>query len=175
MILIAGVAPLMAELNEIDDFEGIGKAIDQASDLTARYLIDRSSLSATAGHVLNRLHREGPSRITVLAAKEGVTQPTMTQQVQRMERQQLVTRLADPGDGRVALVAITETGVDYLNAQKDIRRKRLSALLSTLTDEQARALKLATDVALPILEQLTSMADADASSVCRPCVIDPSA
>ena len=53
---------------------------------------------------------DGPTRLTTLAAKEGVGQPSMTQLIQRLERQDLVTRLADPEDGRAALVAITDAG-----------------------------------------------------------------
>ena len=79
-------------------------------DLTARFLTDRADLSATAAYALNRVCREGPIRLTTLAAKEGISQPSMTQLIQRLERQGLVTRLADPEDGRATLVGITAQG-----------------------------------------------------------------
>src|ERR1700754_3238581 len=87
----------------------IGETLDQAGDLAIRYLSDRAGLTLAGSFVLNRLHREGPSRLTALAAKEGVSQPSMTQLIQRMERHGLVSRMTDPEDGRVALVAITES------------------------------------------------------------------
>lgn len=139
----------------------IGETLDQASDLAIRYLSDRSGLTLAAGFVLNRLHREGPSRLTALAAKEGVSQPSMTQLIQRMERNDLVTRLPDPEDGRVALVAITEAGVRILDARRHVRRDRLTELMITLTADEARALALAAEVALPILRRLTWNADLD--------------
>ena len=114
-----------------------------------------------ASFVLNRLHREGPSRLTALAAKEGVSQPSMTQLIQRMERHGLVTRLTDPDDGRVALVALTEAGTALLDDRKHVRRERLAALLTTLTADETRALTLAAEVALPILRRLTWNADLD--------------
>ena len=77
---------------------GLGETLDQAMDLTARYLSDRAGLSASAAFLLNRVSREGPARLTSLATKEGVSQPSMTQLIQRLERQGLVTRLADPDD-----------------------------------------------------------------------------
>jgi DNA-binding MarR family transcriptional regulator len=139
----------------------IGETLDQASDLAVRYLSDRSGLSLAASFVLNRLHREGPSRLTALAAKEGVSQPSMTQLIQRMERHGLVTRLTDPEDGRVALVAITEAGTTTLEDRRQVRRERLAELLTTLTPDEARALALAAEVALPIMRRLTWNADLD--------------
>jgi DNA-binding MarR family transcriptional regulator len=93
--------------------------------------------------------------------KEGVSQPSMTQLIQRMERHGLVTRLTDPEDGRVALVAVTEAGTSILNDRRNGRRERLAELLTTLTAEEARALALAAEVALPILRRLTWNADLD--------------
>lgn len=139
----------------------IGETLDQASDLVIRYLSDRAGLSLAASFALNRLHREGPSRLTVLAAKEGVSQPSMTQLIQRMERHGLVRRQTDPEDGRVALVAITDKGRSILDDRRHIRRDRLADLLTTLTADEARALALAAEVALPILRRLTWNADLD--------------
>jgi DNA-binding MarR family transcriptional regulator len=139
----------------------IGEALDQAADVAIRYLSERAGLTMAASAVLNRLNREGPSRLTVLATKEGVSQPSMTQLIQRMERQGLVTRMTDTEDGRVALVALTEEGIAVLEARKQVRRDRLADLLTTLTADEARALALAAEVALPILRRLTWNADLD--------------
>jgi DNA-binding MarR family transcriptional regulator len=128
-------------------------------DLTARFLSDRAELSASAAFVLNRVCREGPIRLTLLAAKEGVSQPSMTQLIQRLERLDLVARLADPDDGRAALIGITEHGQTLLNDRKRMRRDRLKALMATLTPEEESALWLAARVALPTLQRLAANAD----------------
>ena len=138
----------------------IGDALDDATDLTVRYLSDRAGLSTAAAYTMNRLHREGPSRLTALAASEGVSQPSMTQLVQRLERQGLVVRHEDPEDGRVALVAVTEAGTALLNDRRDVRRERLGEFLDILTPDERRTLWLAAEVALPILERLIERADA---------------
>lgn len=142
--------------------EVVGDLLDQAMDLSARFLADRAGLSASAAFVLNRVRREGPIRLTSLAAKEGVSQPSMTQLIQRLERQDLVARLADPDDGRATLIGITARGEALLEERTRIRRERLAALLSTLSAEEVCTLQLAARVASPILDRLA--ADADAAS-----------
>jgi DNA-binding MarR family transcriptional regulator len=136
----------------------VGELLDQAMDLTARFLSDRADLSASAAFVMNRVCREGPIRLTTLAAREGVSQPSMTQLIQRLERLGLVARLADPDDGRAALIGITEDGQTLLNDRKRMRRERLKALMATLTPEEESALWLAARVALPALHRLAANA-----------------
>jgi DNA-binding MarR family transcriptional regulator len=153
-----------------DDDAGdcIGELLDQALDLTARFLSDRADLSASAAFAMNRVCREGPIRLTTLAAKEGVSQPSMTQLIQRLERVGLVTRLADPDDGRAALIGITGQGQALLDDRKRVRRERLTALLERLTSEEKSALWLSARVAVPVLDRLASNADCPPESVAAP-------
>ena len=137
----------------------VGDLLDQAMDLTARFLADRADLSASAAYAMNRVCREGPIRLTALAAKEGVSQPSMTQLIQRLERLGLVTRLADPEDGRAALIGITGQGQRLLDDRKRIRRERLRALMATLTSEEESALWISARAALPVLHRLVANAD----------------
>lgn len=137
----------------------VGELLDQALDITVRFLADRADLSASAAFAMNRVCREGPMRLTTLAAKEGISQPSMTQLIQRLERQNLVTRLADPGDGRAALIGITQQGQTLLDERKRLRRERLADLLATLTPEDEDALRLSVHVALPVLCRLVANAE----------------
>jgi len=140
----------------------VGELLDQAVDLTVRFLSDRADLSASAAFAMNRVCREGPIRLTTLAAKEGVSQPSMTQLIQRLERLDLVARLADPDDGRAALIGITQHGQALLDERKRMRRERLTALRETLTPEEESALLLSAHVALPILRRLIANVDCPA-------------
>ena len=142
----------------------VGELLDQALDLTARFLSDRADLSASAAFAMNRVGREGPIRLTALAAKEGVSQPSMTQLIQRLERVGLVTRLADPDDGRAALIGITKHGQTLLDDRKRLRRERLTELLATLTPDEARALQVSARVAYPVLCRLIANADSSPDS-----------
>lgn len=116
-------------------------------------------MTASAGFVMNRLHREGPTRLTTLAAREGVSQPSMTQLIQRLERRGLVAKVADPGDGRAALIGVTDDGVALIEHREAARRDRLAQLLETVSEEDRDALTLAARVALPILQSLVAAAD----------------
>jgi DNA-binding MarR family transcriptional regulator len=140
------------------DVDWIGASVDAAADLTVRCLADRDGLSASSSSVLNRIDREGAIRLTVLAAAEGISQPAMTQMVQRLERQGFVTRLRDPDDGRAALVAITESGRTLLARRTRGRSERLADLLATLSSEDELTLRLAAKVALPLLQRLLETA-----------------
>ena len=156
----------MARKLTVEDVsDDIGELLDQALDLTARFLTDRADLGASAAFAMNRVCREGPIRLTTLATKEGVSQPSMTQLIQRLERQDLVTRLADPDDGRAALIGITDCGQKLLDDRRRLRRERLTALLATLTPEEESALWLSARVALPVLRRLVENADCPTEGV----------
>ncbi|MCU1494734.1 MAG: MarR family transcriptional regulator [Acidimicrobiaceae bacterium] len=75
-------------------------------------------MSLTALSTLSTLERTGSRRVTDLAAVEGVTQPSMTVLVSGLERSGLVERRADSRDKRVALVALTVVGSEYLRTRR---------------------------------------------------------
>jgi DNA-binding MarR family transcriptional regulator len=82
--------------------------------------------------------------VTTLAATTGTGQPSMTEQVQRPERQGLLIRVEDPGDGRAALVTITNAGRALLDDRRRHRRDRLGELLTARPVDDEGALTLAT-------------------------------
>jgi DNA-binding MarR family transcriptional regulator len=123
-----------------------------------RHLADRTGQGLTAILTLSTLDREGPARVTGLAAAVSIGQPAMTELVQRLERQSLLTRVDDPKDGRAALVTITQTGRGFVDDVRRDRRDRLAELLSTLPEEDEATLTLAMHVALPIIRRLTDHA-----------------
>jgi DNA-binding MarR family transcriptional regulator len=146
-----------------DSGDPIGEVIDVAMDLTVRHLADRTGLSGSAAMLLNRLVQEGPARLTALACLEGISQPAMTQMIQRLERQGLVERSSDPDDGRAAVVALAAEGRVMLDERRDVRRGRLAELMDTLSSEDEFSLALAAQVALPILRRLNENASAAAA------------
>jgi DNA-binding MarR family transcriptional regulator len=144
--------------------EGIAEALEQASILTTRHISDQAPLSLTAALALARLNAEGPIRLTTLAAMAGISQPSMTQLIQRLERQGLATRINDPEDGRAALVNITNAGRALLHSRRRDRRDRLAELLKDLSPEDEETLTLAMHVALPIIRRLVHNATNPARS-----------
>jgi DNA-binding MarR family transcriptional regulator len=78
----------------------------------------------------------------------------VTELVQRLERQRLVTRVDDPEDGRAALVTITDVGRAPLDDQRRSRRDHLAELLTALSAEDEATLTPAMHVALPVIRRL---------------------
>lgn len=138
-----------------DDVAG---AFDEVMGLVMRHLTDHGGLTFAAVMCLGRLDRDGPARLTALAAAEGVSQPSMSQLVQRLERQGLVARVRDPEDGRASLIAISDTGRTLVADRLRDRHDRLAELLATLSPEDDASLRLAMRVARPIVRRLTATA-----------------
>jgi DNA-binding MarR family transcriptional regulator len=139
--------------------DDVAEGLEQAAILIVRHLSDRAGLNLTAAMTLGTLDQEGPARVTALAAAAGIGQPSMTQMVQRLERQGLATRVDDPEDGRVALVSLTDAGRALRADHRRERRDRLAILLTALPAEDEAALNLAMQVALPIIRRLIDQAD----------------
>jgi DNA-binding MarR family transcriptional regulator len=99
----------------------------------------RSALSRTAAGVLGTLRDDGPLRVTELARREAVAQPTMTMIVTRLRREGLVDSAPDPADARAALLSVTAAGRAALQERVDARAMVLGERLERL-DPAQRAL-----------------------------------
>jgi DNA-binding MarR family transcriptional regulator len=78
----------------------------------------------------------------------------MTQLLRRLEDAGLVTRVADPGDGRVVLVELTAAGEQTLRNRWTTRLAHLDKVLETLTEEERATLQRAAEEALPVAQKL---------------------
>jgi DNA-binding MarR family transcriptional regulator len=150
------------------DVDSVNEMLSQATVLLSRHLLDRTGLSPTASAVLYRLHAEGPVRLTALAASVEVSQPSMTQLIQRLERKGLVARLTDPDDRRAALVTVTDGGRQLVIERQDRVRERLGELLTMLSQDRRDALELAARVALPVINVLIDIEDVEAARAPTP-------
>src|ERR1700722_5016450 len=118
-----------------------------------RSLTAPDGLSLTAAATLAAIERFGPQRLTALAAREGVTQPAMTQLISRLEDAGQGRREAAPDDGRVVLVPIPDEGRATLAHRRDSRATRLAVILAQLSPDHLLAL----DAARPALDALASV------------------
>jgi DNA-binding MarR family transcriptional regulator len=118
-----------------------------------RSLSPASGLSMTAAATLASIERLGAQRLTVLAAREGVTQPAMTQLISRLEESGLVRRESSQEDGRVVLVVITDEGRAVLARRRAVRTGKLAGIIAQLGPEHRAALA----GALPALDALASV------------------
>ena len=93
----------------------------------------------------------GPLRLSELAASLELDLSTVSRQVRHLVETGLVTRQADPGDGRAALVALSPRGRDVLEAVRAARRHVLGRTLADWTPSERGRLadsvsRLAADV-----------------------------
>jgi DNA-binding MarR family transcriptional regulator len=117
-----------------------------------RSISTADGLSLTAAATLATLERSGPCRLTSLAVREGVTQPAMTQLIARLEESGLADRAADPSDGRVVQVRITDAGRALLARRRAGRAERLALILDRLGPGDLAAL----EAALPAIDALAN-------------------
>jgi|SRR5258705_8605093 DNA-binding MarR family transcriptional regulator len=148
-----------------DTRHNIADGLTCVSSLVVRYLTRGPGL--TSRTVMASLAEDGPIRLTALAAASGVSQPAMTQCVDRMQREGLVSRLGDHEDARVRFVALTDAGRAARAEPRGSIYERLSELLDTLSPHDEAVLGMTMRVALPLIEQLSRKA-ATAQNCGRP-------
>ena len=109
-----------------------------------------TALHPTQVIVLALLARHGPLRIGELATRIPCPQPTATTTVAGLQAGGLVTREADPADGRAARVLITKVGRRTVHSVAQREAEALAALLSTVDEDDLRVLR----AAIPLLSSL---------------------
>jgi DNA-binding MarR family transcriptional regulator len=112
----------------------------------------QDALSRTAAATLSVLERGGPARITALATHESVSQPAMTGLVQRLEAAGLVSREADPADGRATIITITPAGSTELAARRQAHEDAIIARLDRLSSYDRALLAAASPALIHLME-----------------------
>lgn len=110
-------------------------------------------LSFAAGSALNTLDAVGPQAITQLARVQGVSQPAMTQLVDRLAADGLVERGPKDDDRRTVLVTLTDAGQRTVAERRARRTTRFESDLDVLTAGE----RVAIAAALPALESLAQV------------------
>ncbi|MEV0644347.1 MarR family transcriptional regulator [Phytomonospora sp. NPDC050363] len=99
----------------------------------------------------------GPRRMSDLAEEHGVRMPTMTVQVNRLERDGLAVRGRDGSDARVVTVALTDEGREALSAGRAHRIDYLAERLARLSPHDRAAIA----AAVPALSRMIKGAPTD--------------
>jgi DNA-binding MarR family transcriptional regulator len=115
-----------------------------------RRAADISTPHASQLIVLALLTQHGPLRVGELAGRIPCSQPTATLTVAGLQSAGLVTREPDPADGRASRVLITEHGRRTLRSLAEGEAEALTALLSTVDEDDLRILR----AAIPLLSGL---------------------
>jgi DNA-binding MarR family transcriptional regulator len=138
VIYAVGMSTKVSQTNQRTEIRAIGRALFGL--VTTAVRSQPRDMSLTSLSTLATLEMAGPRRITDLAAREGVAQPSMTALVTALERSGLVERRSDPSDRRVALVALTPEGVRYIRKRRQAGVDNFAQLISDLPVDEADAL-----------------------------------
>lgn len=120
----------------------------------ARRLPPPGDVSLPALGLLSRLAVDGSAGVSDLAARERVSQPAMSQMVDRLERAGLVARSPSPTDRRAVSVALTDAGAALLAERRASRAAALDHLVEAAPPGDADAIRQA----LPALVRLVAAA-----------------
>jgi DNA-binding MarR family transcriptional regulator len=107
----------------------------------ALHLYGRYGLSAGRFSLLLAIDASaGPARPAELAARAGVSRPTVTRLLDGLARDGLVARRADPDDGRARRVELTGAGRRRVRELGPAHARRIGALTRYLTVQDRRDL-----------------------------------
>ncbi|MDQ0771461.1 DNA-binding MarR family transcriptional regulator [Pseudarthrobacter defluvii] len=119
------------------------------------YLVRRldadGELSAAQLSTLKMLLGEG-QRVGEIARNLGVRVPSATEQIIKLERAGLARREPDPADSRAVRVILTDEGRAAVDSANKRRNQVMAEILSTLTDQDRKALA----EALPVIDKINA-------------------
>ncbi len=102
---------------------------------------------------LATIERSGPLTPSELARIEGIQRPTATRVLARLTEAGLVTRTADPEDGRCAIVRITPAGRRSLTGLRRRKTAYLARTMRALPDDDVATLARAAEILERVLEE----------------------
>lgn len=112
-----------------------------------------SELGPSALAALATIERAGPLTPSEIARHERVQRPTATRILARLAEDGLVTRTADPADGRCSIVTISPEGRALLRKLRSRKNAYLAHRMSDLPDEDVAALDRAAEILERVLEE----------------------
>ncbi|HIW90495.1 MAG TPA: MarR family transcriptional regulator [Candidatus Corynebacterium avicola] len=100
---------------------------------------EKGALTLTQINILNSLSA-GPLSIGLLAGLAGMTQPGMTQQIDKLEGADVVRRFKDGRDARITKVELTDHGRAVRASDNAKRDSTIAARFDLLSDEDREAI-----------------------------------
>ncbi|MHA7241437.1 MarR family winged helix-turn-helix transcriptional regulator [Arthrobacter sp. TMS1-12-1] len=99
-----------------------------------------AGLGPAAYGLLSVLRREGPLRLTDIAAILGLGKASLSRQITALEHLGLVRRQMDPLDARARTITLTGTGISRLESVQQARAQAFRRLLADWDIEDLTAL-----------------------------------
>ena len=136
------------------DVNEVAGALRESIGLVVRRLRQvqaEGELTLPESSALTRLDRAGPATSSALAKLEQISPQSMGATLGALEAKGLIERRPDPGDGRRAVLSVTDAGLRLLRDKRNARTERLAKALSAgFTPAEIQLLAAAS----PLLERL---------------------
>jgi DNA-binding MarR family transcriptional regulator len=149
----------MATIGQALDLPQVAAHLRLAVARTARRLRQEAAeaenakgLSPTLNAALATIEAHGPLTPSELANRERIKRPTATRIVAKLEELELVTRAADPSDGRACLVAATREGRELLKRLRTRKNAYLARRMRDLDPDEVAVLERAAGILERLLE-----------------------
>ncbi len=116
-------------------FVVLSKAYRAINDYTNKY-IQASGVNPTEFAVLELLYHKGDQPMQHIGDKILLASGSITYVVDKLEKKQLLKRIACPSDRRVTYAQITDKGKEFLEGIFPEHQERIEHLMDGLTDEE---------------------------------------
>ena len=130
-----GKVMIQCDMKEIPILGLIG-IVSHGAVNTARGMYREFDLNRRQASVLFMLHQQDSMSQKELAAKLNITAPSITSMIQKMERDQYITREPDRHDQRVMRLTLTEKGKSCIQAVKDVADRMEDIMLQGMSLEE---------------------------------------
>ena len=130
------------------DTTDVAAALRLSTTRLARRLRTEAEIGLTPSlmSALAVIHVRGPLTLGALAELEGITPPTVTNIVAKLQHQGLAERVVDPDDRRVARVSVTRAGDALLAESRARKTEWLASRLAGIADGDLETLRRATEL-----------------------------
>jgi MarR family 2-MHQ and catechol resistance regulon transcriptional repressor len=131
--------------------------------LQAARSVSKLDLCVSDFAVLSALRARGPLRPDAIGKKVQLTSGSVTAALDRLERERLTQRRADPSDGRASLVYLTDLGAELAREANDKHTASMTEIFSVLSEKEQAELRRI----LKKLGKFAELANVGASSTGR--------
>ena len=122
--------------------------------LAAYFAFLRSTnISMQQAYVLTYLHYNAPSKISEICEHMMVSAAAVSQMVDRLERQNLVTRVSDSDDRRVRNVVLAEPGQRFVLQSIEARQSWIQEVPAELSNEQLEQISSALQLLISVYRE----------------------
>ena len=112
-----------------------------------------TGISMQQAYALTYIYYNGPSKISEISEHMMVSAPATSQMVDRLEKQNLVERIAQPGDRRVRNVVLSGEGKKFVQESIEARQSWVKEIPPSLTDAQIDQISDALELLITIYRE----------------------